>query len=351
MKLETFKMPSSPIEWKNNKVKIIDQSALPEKLKYLYIETTESMHDAIKNLKIRGAPALGIAAAFGLYLGIKDHKTKSFKRFQKKLDEVIKHLSNCRPTAHNLFWALERLKNRAEELKNYSVETIKGALLEEALKIQMEDRDTCKMIGEKGASLIKNGDTILTHCNAGGLATSGYGTALAVLFKAKEQGKKIKVYVDETRPLLQGARLTCWELMQAGIDATLICDNMAGEVMKQGKVKKVIVGADRIALNGDVANKIGTYSLAVLASFHNLPFYVAAPISTFDKKIRKGEDIPIEQREPKEIEIFYGKRIAPEGIKVHNPAFDVVPNSLVTCIITEKKLIYPSYRKNIKKIL
>lgn len=343
-------MPSSPIEWKKDKVKIIDQSTLPETLKYIYIETPEDMYSAIKALKIRGAPALGIAAAFGLYLGVKDYKTKSFKRLEKKLSQTAKYLNKCRPTAHNLSWALERLKNRAQELKNYSIESIKGALLEEAFKIQMEDIETCQEIGEKGASLIKDGDTILTHCNAGGLATSGYGTALAVIFKAKEQGKKIKVYVDETRPLLQGARLTCWELLQAGIDTTLICDNMAGEVMKKREVKKVIVGADRIALNGDVANKIGTYSLAVLASFHNLPFYVAAPVSTFDPKIRKGEDIPIEQREPHEVENFNGKRTAPEGVKVYNPAFDVVPNSLVTCIITEKKLIYPSYRKNIKKL-
>ncbi len=344
-------MPSTPIEWKNNKVKIIDQSLLPNKLNYIYIETCEEMFDAIKNLKIRGAPALGIAAAFGLYLGIKDFKTTSFKRFEKKLNEIIKHLSNCRPTARNLFWALEKLKDKVDQLKKYPIDSIKGALLEETLKIQMEDNKTCQLIGEKGANLIKDSDTILTHCNAGGLATSGYGTALAVIFKAKEQGKKIKVYVGETRPLLQGARLTCWELLQEKIDVTLICDSMAGEVMKEEKIKKVIVGADRIALNGDVANKIGTYSLAVLASFHNIPFYVAAPISTFDPKIRKGEDIPIEPREACEIENFAGKRTAPEGVKVYNPAFDVVPNSLITCIITEKKLVYPSYRKNIKKVL
>lgn len=344
-------MSFTPIEWQNNRVKLIDQSVLPEKLKYLYIETVEDMHDAIKTLKIRGAPALGIAAALGLYLGVRNHKTKSFKKFIKKLNEAVKYLSNCRPTAHNLFWALERLKDRAGELKSYSIESIKGALLEEALKIQMEDVKTCQIIGEKGANLIKDGDTILTHCNAGGLATSGYGTALAVIFKAKEMGKKIKVYVDETRPLLQGARLTCWELMQEKIDATLICDSTAGEVMREGQIKRVIVGADRIALNGDVANKIGTYSLAVLSSFHNIPFYVAAPVSTFDKKIHKGEDIPIEQRDPGEIENFTGKRTAPKGIKVYNPAFDVVPNSLITCIITEKRLIYPSYRKNIKKVL
>ncbi len=344
-------MPFTPIEWQNNRVKLIDQSALPEKLKYLYIETTEDMYNAIKNLKIRGAPALGIAAAFGLYLGIRNYKTTSFKRFKKKVSEITEYFSNCRPTGHNLFWALGRLKDKVEQLKKYPVESIKGSLLEEALKIQLEDIKTCQMIGEKGVSLIKDGDTILTYCNAGGLATSGYGTALAVIFKAKELGKNIKVYVGETRPLLQGARLTCWELIQEKIDTTLICDNMAGEVMRQGKVNKVIVGADRIALNGDIANKIGTYSLAVLASFHNLPFYVAAPVSTFDPKTRKGEDIPIEQRAPDEIENFGGIRIAPKGVKVYNPAFDIVPNSLITCIITEKKLVYPSYRKNIKKVL
>ncbi len=344
-------MPFTPIEWQNNRVKLIDQSALPEKLEYLYIETTEDMYNAIKNLKIRGAPALGIAAAFGLYLGIRNYKTTSFKRFKKKVSEITEYFSNCRPTGHNLFWALGRLKDKVEQLKKYPMESIKGSLLEEALKIQLEDIKTCQMIGEKGVSLIKDGDTILTYCNAGGLATSGYGTALAVIFKAKELGKNIKVYVGETRPLLQGARLTCWELIQEKIDTTLICDNMAGEVMRQEKVNKVIVGADRIALNGDIANKIGTYSLAVLASFHNLPFYVAAPVSTFDPKTRKGEDIPIEQRAPDEIENFGGQRIAPKGVKVYNPAFDIVPNSLITCIITEKKLVYPSYRKNIKKVL
>ena len=344
-------MSFTPIEWHHNKVKIIDQSILPEKLNHLHIDTVEEMHNAIKNLKIRGAPALGIAAAFGLYLGTRNYKTKSFKRFEKKLDEVIKYLSNCRPTAYNLFGTFTRIKDKVGQLKNYPLESIKSSILEEALKIQMEDVKTCQMIGEKGANLIKDGDTVLTHCNAGGLATSGYGTALAVLLKAKEQGKKIKVYVDETRPLLQGARLTCWELMQQKIDTTLICDSMAGEVMREDKINRVIVGADRIALNGDTANKIGTYSLAVLASFHNIPFYVAAPISTFDPKIRKGEDIPIEQRDPHEIENFAGKRIAPKGIKTYNPAFDVVPNSLITCIITEKRLIYPSYRKNIKKAL
>ncbi|MDD5454993.1 MAG: S-methyl-5-thioribose-1-phosphate isomerase [Candidatus Ratteibacteria bacterium] len=344
-------MPFAPIEWQNNKVKIIDQTSLPKKLSYLYIQTAEEMFDAIKTLKIRGAPAIGIAAAFGLYLGIKDYKTTSFKTFDKKFKDIIKYLSSCRPTAYNLFGAMERLQDKVGQFKKYPIETIKGAILEETLKIQMEDNKTCQSIGEKGANLIKDADAILTHCNAGGLATSGYGTALAVIFKAKEQGKKIKVYVSETRPLLQGARLTCWELAQEKIDTTLICDNMAGEVMKEGKINKVIVGADRIALNGDTANKIGTYSLAVLASFHNIPFYVAAPISTFDPKIRTGEDIPIEQRDPGEIENFAGKRITPKGTKIYNPAFDVVPNSLITCIITEKKLVYPSYRKNIKKVL
>jgi len=344
-------MPFTPIEWQNNKVKIIDQTCLPNKLSHIHIETIEEMFDAIKSLKIRGAPALGIAAAFGLYLGIKDYKTKSFKRFDKKFKDLIKYLSACRPTGYNLFWAMERLQDKVGQLKKYPIETIKGTILEETLKIQMEDQKTCQAIGEKGANLIKDGDSILTYCNAGALATSGYGTALAVIFKAKEQGKKIRVYASETRPLLQGARLTCWELAQEKIDTTLICDNMAGEVMREDKINRVIVGADRIALNGDTANKIGTYSLAVLASFHNIPFYVAAPTSTFDPKKRTGEDIIIEQRDKSEIENFNGKRIAPEDIKIYNPAFDVVPNSLITCFITEKKLIYPSYRKNIKKVL
>jgi len=309
------------------------------------------MWGAIRELKIRGAPALGIAAAFGTYLGIKNSPAKTFAEFKQDLDQAIKYLGGSRPTAYNLFWAMERIKGKAEELKSQAVEKIKEALLEEAINIQEEDERLCESIGEKGAEIIQEGNTILTHCNAGGLATSGYGTALAVIFKAKEAGKKIKVYADETRPLLQGARLTAWELQQEGIEVILICDNMAGEVMREGKIDQVIVGADRIAMNGDTANKIGTYSLAVLAKHHQIPFYIAAPSSTFDPNIEDGHAIPIEERAPQEITCWGGRTIAPKKIKVYNPAFDVTPHDLITGIITEVDIIYPPFQKSIHQVI
>ena len=332
-------MSVESIKWDRGKIKLIDQTLLPNKFKYIYCDTIEGIWEAIKNLRVRGAPAIGIAGALGVILGVQNSRAKDYPELKKQLEHVISYLASSRPTAVNLFWALDRMRVCCEKHKELSISEIKSKLLNEAQKIIDEDKNVCRNIGKNGAKLIKNGDVILTHCNAGGLATADYGTALGVIFYAAEQGKKIRVYADETRPLLQGARLTTWELMQAGIDVTLICDNMAGSLMKQGKIDCVIVGADRIASNGDTANKIGTYSLAVLAKAHSIPFYVAAPISTFDMKIKSGEQIPIEQRAPEEVTNLCGKRIAPKDVNVYNPAFDITPARLISAIITECGII------------
>jgi len=322
-------MPIKTIEWKNNAVRIIDQTKLPHEVKFISCRDVKTLVSAIKKLKVRGAPVLGVAAGFGVVLGANDIK------------RTIKQLAGSRPTAVNLFWALERMERVAIAHKNLSVKALKKILLKEALKIQDEDKKTCRDMALHGASLIKTGDNILTHCNAGALATADYGTALGVLYKAKEQGKRIKVYADETRPLLQGARLTVWELTRNGIDTTLICDNMAASLMALGKVDKIFVGADRIAAGGDTANKIGTYSLAVLAKYHNIPFYVVAPVSTIDFKIKSGKEIPIEQRRANEVRTFGKARVAEANVKVWNPAFDVTPHNLITAIITEKGIFKP----------
>lgn len=347
-------MPLPTIEWEgdmNGRIRLIDQTLLPTELKFVYCEDIKSIWHAIKTLMVRGAPAIGIAGAMGAVLGVKDIQAKSADAFLKELKQVTTYLGASRPTAVNLFWGLARMERIAQENADKSVPGIKEALLQEALKIQNEDKLICRKIGENGVSLIKDGSGVLTHCNAGGLATADYGTALAVLFKAKEQGKRITVYADETRPLLQGARLTAWELVHAGIDVTLICDNMAGHVMKLGKVQCVIVGADRIAANGDTANKIGTYSVSILAKEHGIPFYVAAPVSTFDLSIKSGNEIPIEERSPEEITNGFGKKTAPEGVKVFNPAFDVTPACNITAIITEKGVIHSPSRENIQRLL
>lgn len=344
-------MPVQTIAWRKGKVRIIDQTKLPHRLVYLNIKDVRTMWWAIKKLKIRGAPAIGVAGAFGVVLGTQNIKTDRYEIFKRRLDEVIKYLVLCRPTAVNLAWALERMKKCAEANRSKSVKKIKSVLLEEAFRIMEEDRICCRKMARHGAKLIKSGDCILTHCNAGGLATVDYGTALGVLFEAKRQEKKIKVFVDETRPLLQGARLTAWELMKEKIDVTLICDNMAASLMEKGKIDKIFVGADRIARSGDVANKIGTYNLAVLAKYHKIPFYVVAPISTFDAKLSSGKDIPIEKRHQDEVRVVMGKRIAPRGVKAYNPAFDVTPARLVTAIITEKRIVKPPIGKIIRELL
>ncbi len=340
------------IEWKNNSIKIIDQTKLPGKLEYLYIKDLQTLLEAIKALKVRGAPALGAAAALGVYLGIKNSRAKSFNEFSKELHKIARYIASSRPTARNLFWGIERMCNVAARNNDKPLSAIKTLLFKETQKIIEEDRWACRKIGHFGAKLIKDKDTILTICNAGILATIDYGTALGVIYKAKELGKRLKVFACETRPLLQGARLTAWELKKKGIDVTLICDSMAATLMQQGKIDKVIAGADRIAANGDAANKIGTYNLAVLSHYHKIPFYIAAPASTFDLRIKTGNDIPIEERLDKEItELFFKNPITAKGVKVFNPAFDVTPHNLITAIIADKGVIMPPYRTNIAKIL
>lgn len=340
------------IDWVKNGIKIIDQTKIPAKLEYLHITDLKILWNAIKELKVRGAPALGAAAALGVYLGVKDSKAKNFIEFSKNMDLVIQYLGSSRPTARNLFWGLERMASIAVRNKEKSIKDIKRLLYEEGLKLMEEDRISCRNIGKYGEKLINNNDTILTICNAGILATVDYGTALAVMYKAKEADKKFKVYACETRPLLQGARLTTWELYNKGIDVTLICDSMAATLMKQGLISKVITGADRIAANGDTANKIGTYNLAVLSKFHKIPFFIAAPESTFDCSIADGSQIHIEERPASEIkELFFKDLVVHKKVKVFNPAFDVTDNKLITGIISDKGIIYPPYKKNIPKLL
>lgn len=343
------------IEWSNNKnaCVLIDQTQLPLKLVYKNIETIEEMFEAIKVLKVRGAPAIGIAGAFGVYLGIRSvsnqTKTREFLAF---LNKKADYLASSRPTAVNLFWAIDRMRAKAKALtdRKLSVPEIKENLLIEAVKILEEDKLMCRRIGENGLSLLRNKRAILTHCNAGGLATSELGTALAPVYLAAEQGRLIHVFSDETRPLLQGARITAFELQKAGIPVTLICDNMAATVMARGLVDAVIVGADRIAANGDTANKIGTYGVAVLAKAHNIPFYVAAPSSTFDLSIRSGKQIPIEERGSEEITCGFGKQTAPDNVKVFNPAFDVTPMRFISAFITDRGVITPPFLKKLKKV-
>ena len=342
-------MKYETIRWKNNYVELIDQRLLPDKLHYVKCKTAKDIYDAIKKLKIRGAPAIGVAAAYGAYLGVRESKAKTFNAFCKELHKVVIYVASARPTARNLFWALERMAERVNEDQKKSIDQIKLNMLKEAHKILDEDNRICLRIGTNGAKLIKKGSTLLTHCNAGGLATASYGTALGVIFSAK---KKIKhVYVDETRPVLQGSRLTAWEMVKNRVPATLICDNMAASLMKKKKIDAIIVGADRIADNGDVANKIGTYNLAVLAKYHKIPFYVAAPVSTFDLSIKTGRSIVIEERDDDEVRRVGKQNIAPKNMRVYNPAFDVTPAELVTAIITERGVIRRPSRGKIGAVL
>jgi len=338
------------IIYRNARLKIIDQRALPQRVVFKECRNIKDVHHYIKTLAVRGAPAIGVFAAYGICVGLRSVRLRNRERFLKELMKLTRFLKTSRPTAVNLFWAIDRMERIAFKNSEKQVDAIKDILIKEAKKIHREDQLMCDNIGSNGARLIKSGDTILTHCNAGALATSGIGTALAVIYKAKQQGKRIKVYADETRPLLQGARLTAWELKNKGIDVTLICDNMAASIMAQGKIDKIIVGADRIAANGDTANKIGTYSLALLAKAHNIPFYVAAPSSTFDLSLKDGRIIPIEEREPDEVRGFMGVSSAPKGVKAYNPAFDITPNRLIKAIITEKGLFRKPYKRALKKL-
>ena len=331
-------------------LRLLDQTLLPIDVCFIDCMDITTVHEAIRSLRVRGAPAIGITAAMGVLVGLKN--IPSGTSLKKHYEDTDNYLRTSRPTAVNLFWALDRMKRKFIEIADLPDQrNILSILLDEALLIEKEDREMCQSIGKIGANLVQDGFGILTHCNTGGLATAAYGTALSVIFTAYEQGKSIHVFCDETRPLMQGARLTSWELLQAGIPATLICDSMAAQVMKEGKINMVIVGADRIAANGDSANKIGTYGLSVLAHAHNIPFYVAAPSSTFDLTLKDGSGIPIEQRNSKEIIEPFGKQVAPTGVSVYNPAFDVSPAHLITGIITEKSLITPVNAKNIKNSL
>lgn len=322
-------------------VALIDQTRLPGQLVMLECRDVETIWQAIRRLSVRGAPAIGIAAAMGLVLGIRDVPDADMPSFLRRLSAVADHLATARPTAVNLFWALDRMRRVAQQADGAPVARLKETLLAEARLIRDEDAAMCRQIGRLGAPLIHEGAGILTHCNAGGLATAEYGTALAPMYVAHELGRRFRVFADETRPLLQGARLTAWELSRAGIDVTLLCDNMAGVLMRDGLVQLVITGADRIAANGDAANKIGTYSVAVLAGAHGIPFYVAAPSSTFDLSLSDGTSIPIEHRDPEEIRRGFGPATAPPDVPCYCPAFDVTPATLIRAIITEKGIIEP----------
>jgi len=339
------------IEWKNNMVVMIDQRLLPNEEVYRTYMDFLDVAEAVREMVIRGAPAIGVAAAMGIALGAIDIKSKERKEFVKQFNHICNVMAHTRPTAVNLFWAIDRMKRIVKENPKLGADELKERLVEEAKRIYEEDIEINRQMGRHGSKLIKNRATVLTHCNAGALATAGYGTALGVIRAAIEEGKKIKVFADETRPFLQGSRLTAWELMKDGIDTTLITDNMSGYMMKKGLIDAVIVGADRIAANGDVANKIGTYSVAVLAKEHKIPFYVAAPISTIDLKIKSGDSIPIEERDIREVTHVKNIPIAPNAVKVKNPAFDVTPNRLVTAIITEKGIARKPFGKSIGRLV
>jgi methylthioribose-1-phosphate isomerase len=337
------------IEWLGDRIRVIDQTRLPHEEVFLDLDNYRQVADAINELRIRGAPDIGVAAAYGFALGAQKIEPDSKDEFLAQLRPVNETLSSSRPTAVNLFWALERMNRVAQSSEDVS--KIKKDLLAEARRIEAENDEANRRLSELGSELIQEGFTILTHCNAGSLATAGYGTALGIIKMAREQGKRIEAYATETRPLLQGARLTTWELLKENIPVTLITDSMAGYFMNKGDIDCVIVGADRIAANGDVANKIGTYTLAVLAMENAIPFYVAAPLSTIDLSLPTGEDIPIEERSPDEVTHIQGIRIAAEGVRGVNPAFDVTPHSYVTAIITEKGVIREPYVERLRNIV
>ncbi len=333
------------IEWTDDGVVMIDQRLLPTEEIYNTYKTEHEVADAIVTMVIRGAPAIGVAAAMGIALGVKNLNSK--ENLDQEFEQICATLHDTRPTAQNLFWAIERMKGVYHRHKDGSLEDLKAALRHESIEMHREDIEVNRKIGEYGQELISGGSTVLTHCNAGALATAGHGTALGVIRSAVESGKQISVFADETRPFLQGARLTAWEMMKENIPCTLITDNMAGYFMKAGRIQAVVVGSDRIAANGDIANKIGTYSVAVLAKEHGIPFYVAAPLSTIDRDCPTGDDIPIEQRDPIEVTEIRGNRLAPDHVGVANPAFDVTPNRLVAAIITEAGIARSPYSESI----
>ena len=343
-------MPVKTIEWVNGKVRIIDQTLLPERLVYLDITDVVVLGEAIQKLRIRGAPAIGIAGAMGVVLAANGYLGDDKDIMIHSIRGAISYLRKTRPTAVNLFWALDRMEKVLDSALKRSMEVIRERLLQEALTILDEDRSICRQMGKNGADLLPREATVLTHCNAGGLATADYGTALGVIYAAREMGKNIKVYADETRPLLQGSRLTAWELRESHIDVTVICDSVAGSVMRKEKIDCVLVGADRIAANGDVANKVGTYPLSVLANRHNVPFYVVAPVSTFDFSLTSGDEIPIEERSGDEVIRGFGILTGPEGVNVYNPAFDVTPHELISAIVTERGVHHPPFEESLAMI-
>jgi methylthioribose-1-phosphate isomerase len=338
------------LEWTEQGVRFIDQTKLPTEETYVTCKTYEQVAEAIRTMVVRGAPAIGVAAAMGIALGAQNSKAETVGDLKRDLDQICDVMGKTRPTAVNLFWAIRRMQERFERVRIRPIAQIRRDLVEESQRMHAEDIAANQAMGRHGATLMPSEGGVLTHCNAGALATAGYGTALGVIRAAVEQGKKIHVYADETRPFLQGSRLTAWELMKDGIPTTVISDNMAGAMMKQGKIGAIVVGADRIAANGDVANKIGTYTVAVLAKENGIPFYVAAPISTVDLACPDGDRIPIEQRNPMEVTHIAGKQMTPNGVSIENPAFDVTPAKYVAAIITERGLAREPYRESLERL-
>jgi methylthioribose-1-phosphate isomerase len=338
------------LEWTDQGIRFIDQTKLPTEEVYVTCTSYPQVADVIRNMVVRGAPAIGVAAAMGIALGVKNSSAENVAELRKDFDQICKVIAETRPTAVNLFWAIRRMQDKFETLRERPLPQIKQGLIEESQRVHAEDIAANQAMGRHGATLMPASGGVLTHCNAGALATAGYGTALGVIRAAVEQGKKIHVYADETRPFLQGSRLTAWELMKDGIPTTVISDNMAGAMMKQGKIGAIVVGADRIAANGDVANKIGTYTVAVLAKEHGIPFYVAAPISTVDLATADGGGIPIEQRNRKEVSHIAGKQMVPDGVSIENPAFDVTPAKYVAAIITERGIARAPYGESLRRL-
>ncbi|MBN1520982.1 MAG: S-methyl-5-thioribose-1-phosphate isomerase [Candidatus Aureabacteria bacterium] len=343
-------MPIKPIEWRNRQLTILDQTKLPEKEVTLACLKVDDVFQAIRTLQVRGAPLIGVASAYGILVGLLERRKEGSSDLKKDVREIGEYIQSSRPTAVNLEWAVKRMIRRSEEIdQKLEFDDFFREMEKEADAIFREDHDMCEKIGSCGSTLIKDGSALLTHCNAGALATTGLGTALSPMYTAKKEGKTIKVYVDETRPLLQGARLTSFELMRAGIKTILITDSMAASLMQEGKIDLVITGADRIAANGDTANKIGTLNLGILCSYYKIPFYIAAPASTFDFLIGSGKEIPIEERDPAEVTFFAGRRTAPEDVNVFNPAFDVTSHALITGFITNRGIITPPFRENLSQ--
>lgn len=339
------------VAWEKDKVVLLDQTKLPVEEFYLACDDYHAVAESIEKMVVRGAPAIGVAAAMGIALGSLCVKTRAYDAFKQRMEKICQEFAQTRPTAVNLFWAIERMKNLVMTHNEKSVDEIKLLLRKEAVKICEEDITINRQMGQAGKELINDGSTVLTHCNAGALATAGYGTALGVIRAAFESGKRINVFACETRPFLQGARLTAWELKKSGIPVTVITDSMAGYAMQKGKIDVVITGADCICLNGDVVNKIGTYALAVLAKEHGIPFYVAAPISTINRNVKNGQAVVIEERDGKEVTHIGGTRMVPKGVEVWNPAFDVTPSQYIAAIITEKGIVKRPYKRNLKNLL